>query len=76
MQRPLTLAEKLPEIFTYHAPTGEAPKKYAAIREKALEMAQVIVDNTPTCADQTAAIRLLREAVMIANAAVALDGLV
>jgi len=36
----------------------------------------VLIDNTPTSADQTAAIRLLREAVMTANAAIALEGLV
>lgn len=72
----VTLADKLPEIFTYHAPKGDQPDRYIAIREKALELARVIVYNTPACADQTAAIRLLREAVMTANAAIALDGLV
>ena len=74
--RPMTLAEKLPAIFTYHSPTGDQPDKYKAIRDKALEMAQVIVACTPTSADQTAAIRLLREAVMTANASIALEGLV
>ena len=74
--RPKTLAEKLPEIFTYHAPKDDQPRKYIAIRDKALELAQLIVAETPACADQTAAIRLLREAVMTANAAIALDGLV
>jgi hypothetical protein len=72
----MSLAEKLPEIFTYHSPTGDQPAKYNAIRAKALEMAQVIVENTPASADQTASIRLLREAVMTANAAIALNGLV
>jgi hypothetical protein len=61
-------------IFTYHSPTPEQIPKYEAIRAKAKELGQVIVDNTPACADQTAAIRLLREAVMTANAAIALDG--
>jgi hypothetical protein len=61
-------------IFTYHSPRPEQLPKYEAIRAKAKELGQVIVDNTPTCADQTAAIRLLREAVMTANAAIALDG--
>lgn len=75
-ERPKTLAEKLPDIFTYHSPKGDQPKMYAAIREKALELAQVIINCTPPSADQTAAIRLLREAVMTANASIALDGLV
>jgi hypothetical protein len=61
-------------IFTYHSPTPDQLPKYEAIRAKAKELGQVIVDNTPAGADQTAAIRLLREAVMTANAAIALDG--
>ena len=75
-QRPLTLQEKLPEIFTYHSPVGDQTGRYLAVRTKALEMAKVIITCTKPCADQTAAIRLLREAVMTANAAIALDGLV
>lgn len=74
--RPMTLQEKLPEIFKYHAPTGDQPQKYEAIRNKARELAEVIVDSTEPCADQAAAIRLLRECVMTANAAIALRGLV
>jgi hypothetical protein len=61
-------------IFTYHSPTAEQLPKYEAIRAKAKELGHVIVANTPASADQTAAIRLLREAVMTANAAIALNG--
>ena len=61
-------------IFTYHSPTPDQLPKYEAIRAKAKELGHVIIDNTPTSADQTAAIRLLREAVMTANASIALDG--
>lgn len=64
----------LEEIFRYHAPEPGQPEKYEAIRAAAKTFAQVIVDNTPSCADQTAAIRKLREAVMTANAAIALKG--
>jgi hypothetical protein len=61
-------------IFTYHKPTADQLPKYEAIRAKAKELAHVIVDSTPASADQTAAIRLLREAVMTANACIALEG--
>ena len=61
-------------IFTYHSPSPEQLPKYEAIRAKAKELGHVIIENTPASADQTAAIRLLREAVMTANAAIALDG--
>ncbi len=63
-------------IFTYHKPTEGQPEKYQKIREVAKIMAHVIVENTPACADQTAAIRKLREAVMTANASIALGGTV
>jgi len=65
----------LDHIFSYHAPTGqEQLDKYQALRDAAKTFAQAIVDNAPACADQTAAIRHVREAVMTANAAIALDG--
>lgn len=57
--------------FTYHKPEGTQPQRYELIRNKAKELALVIVENTPTSADQTAAIRKLRECVMTANAAIA-----
>lgn len=68
------LKEQLDEMFTYHSPVNDQPKRYELIREKARELAHVIVDNTPPSADQTAAIRLLRESVMTANASIALEG--
>ncbi len=57
--------------FQYHAPKGTQQERYVAIRDKAKELAELIVKSTPSSADQTAAIRKLREAVMTANAAIA-----
>lgn len=62
------------DIFTYHRPEGDQPAKYEAIRNAAKEFARVLVANTPKCADQSAAVRHVREAVMTANAAIALKG--
>ena len=59
--------------FSYHAPSGDQPARYEAIRAAAKAFALVLVQNTPKCADQTAAIRKLRESVMTANAAIALE---
>lgn len=64
------------DVFTYHSPIGDQPARYEAIRAKARELARVILDNTNGNADQQAAIRLLRECVMTANAAVALEGMI
>jgi len=60
--------------FTYHSPTPDQLPRYQKIRDKAKELAEVIVDNTPSSADQSASIRLLREAVMTANASIACGG--
>jgi hypothetical protein len=66
--------ENLKDVFTYHPPTEIQREQYNTIRTAAHDFAFIILDNTPTCADQQAALRLLREAVMTANAAVALNG--
>lgn len=66
--------EKLQDIFSYHSPTGNQPEQYIKIRNAALEFAKVVIAQTPPCADQTTAIRKIREAVMTANAAIALNG--
>lgn len=71
----MDLKDKIEDLFTYHKPEGNQPAQYDAIRAKAKELAHVIVDNTPASADQTAAIRKLRECVMTANAAIALKGI-
>lgn len=66
--------EHLNNWFMYHSPTPEQVPKYEAIREAGNNLAQVIMENSPASADQTAAIRDVRRAVMQANAAIACDG--
>lgn len=65
--------EEIENVFSYHAPTGDQPARYEAIRAAAKSFALVLVANTPKSADQTAAIRKLRESVMTANASIALE---
>ncbi|HEY4358229.1 MAG TPA: hypothetical protein VGN16_20960 [Acidobacteriaceae bacterium] len=60
-------------LFSYHAPKPGQPERYEAIRSAARDFAKVLVANTPAGADQAAAIRELRIAVMTANAAIALE---
>jgi len=64
----------LDNIFKYHSPTPDQLPKYANIRAAAHVFAKTIVDNTPPGADQTAAVRKVREAAFTANASIALDG--
>ena len=66
--------EQLENWFTYHAPDAEDQKAYLAIREAGKALAAAIVENTPSSADQTAAVRKVREAVMTANQARACKG--
>jgi len=68
------MQEKLRNWFTYHAPAEGQPERYAQIRQAAEHFAQVVVDCTAESADQTAALRKIREAVMTANASIACGG--
>jgi hypothetical protein len=62
-------------LFTYHAPTASQKAQLEAVRAKAKEFAEVMLRNTPKSADQSAALRKLRECVMAANASIVLGGL-
>lgn len=66
--------DDLENWFTYHKPEGDQPGRYESIRRAGLDLARMIVAATPPSADQTAAIRKVREAVMTANAAIACGG--
>ena len=65
--------DELNNIFTYHPPRGNQTERYQEIRDAGHALAVVIHKCTPSCADQTAAIRKIREAVMTANAAIAIN---
>jgi hypothetical protein len=61
-------------IFNHHPPTDEQIPCYQAIRGAAKGFALTILSNTPRGVDQDAALQKLRECVMFANSAIALDG--
>jgi hypothetical protein len=65
---------EIENLFTYHAPNPYQVHQMEQIRSAAKLLATMIMENSPMCADQSASIRLLREAVMTANAAIVLDG--
>ena len=66
-------AEQIAELFTYHPPTEGQAERYAKINEAARNLALVILEHCPGCADRTDAIRKVREARMVANAAIACE---
>lgn len=57
--------------FTYHPPKGDQQTKYVTLRDKAKELAHIIVDLTPSSREQSTAITKLEEAIMWANKAIA-----
>lgn len=57
--------------FRYHAPKDDQPERYILIREKARELALVIVGNSPRSREQSVALTELDHVVMMANAAIA-----
>jgi hypothetical protein len=71
----MTAADFDPEyVFSHHSATPEKLEHYARIHEGAKNFAQLLLDHVPACSDRVAALRLLREASMMACAAVSLDG--
>ena len=67
--------ENVADVLAYQLPTGEATLKYGEIRESAYLFAVTILRLTPVGSDQQAALRKVREAVMTANAAIALSNI-
>jgi hypothetical protein len=59
--------------FDYHVPFGDQTERYQKIRQTLAETAKVIRDLTPCSPEQTRAINALHEAMMLANAAIAIN---
>lgn len=66
--------DRLVHWFSYHPPSPEQIPAYEEIRAAGLAFAATILRLTPPSADQTVAIRKVRDAVMCANAAIACQG--
>jgi hypothetical protein len=73
--RPMTSEEIVAEFFKYHPPNDFTIPKFAAINQAAKNFAEVVLANCPSGWDRRDAINLIRQARMIANAAIALNGL-
>lgn len=69
--------QKLDQLFRVKtSPAGETNQgRYLrAVREMAREMSQVILENTPSCPDQSAALRSVRQAALWAEEAIMRGG--
>lgn len=60
-------------IFTYHKPFGTQQDRYVALRDKAKELAKMIETSCPDSRERSLAITNVQQAVMWANAAIAIN---
>jgi hypothetical protein len=67
----LPIRKRIENDFNYHRPPAEIAPYFVMIREKAKELAHLIVDLTPSEREQSTALTRLEEAVMHANAGIA-----
>ena len=58
-------------IFTYHKPIGDQPERYEKIRNKAKELAILILESCPKSREKLDALVRLEEAIMWSNASIA-----
>lgn len=67
----VALKKRINNDFTYHKPPADIGIVFVQIREKAKELAHLIVDLTPPGREQSSALTNLEQAVMHANAGIA-----
>ena len=63
----------LDRVFVYHAPVGTQQARYVALRAKARELAELVQTHTPASREQSLALTSVQQAVMWANAAIAIN---
>lgn len=63
--------ERLTDLFTYHKPKEDQIPRYQLIRDKTLELAILIHEVVPPCAQRDTAIQQLVMTRMSANAGIA-----
>ena len=63
----------LDRTFTYHKPVGDQQERYQRIRDKAKELAKVLTHDCPDSRERSVALTNLQQAVMWANASIAIN---
>ena len=65
--------EQIENVFTYHKPFGTQQERYQTIRYMAKLLAFAIQGNAPESGEKSLALTNLQQAVMWANAAIAIN---
>jgi hypothetical protein len=68
--------DNLADVISYHTVTENQLLDMQSIRDGAERLIRRILDHVPESADRTVAIRHVRDALMVANGAIALNGLI
>lgn len=63
--------KRLSNTFVYHSPKEDQPQRYGELREKAHEMALLILEYCPPSRERSLALTALEESNMWANASIA-----
>ena len=63
----------LEQTYTYHPPTPAQATRYVALRDGAKALAKLITELTPQSREQSVALTNVQQAVMWANAAIAIN---
>lgn len=61
----------LEKNFTYHPPFGTQQDRYVAIRDKAKELAALVLESCPESRERSVALTDIESSVMWANASIA-----
>ncbi len=65
--------DQIENIFMYHKPFGNQPQQYENIRAVAKDLAKTIEKHCPDSREKSLAITNLQQAVMWANASIAIN---
>ncbi len=66
-------SHEIANAYTHHPPKDGQPRKYELIRATGKHLASTILEKCPPSAERTRAIRRVQEAVMWANASIAIN---
>ena len=65
--------EQINNTFTYHRPFGDQAERYERLRERAKSLASEIQTDCPESREKALALTNLQQAVMWANASIAIN---
>lgn len=66
-------SDQIANIFTYHKPFGNQGERYETLRTTARTLANIINDACPESREKSLAITNLQQAIMWANASIAIN---